>query len=81
MTIAELQQVGPDDEVALAELGRRVLNFDFCLPDDEVKYCYSCDEIRDLRLQLEQELPYDCPHCGKLVDADPADYPTSVVTS
>ena len=73
LSIKELQQVGLDEIAALTELGRRVIDFEFC-DEDTKKYCASCEELEQLQRSLEEEMPPYCPHCGKLVDAEPGDY-------
>jgi len=65
LTINELQNYGiAGDEGALAELGRRVLDMTFCY---EKEYCVHEDELESLRCDLDNEIPDDCPHCGKCI--------------
>ena len=68
LTIKELQSIGYTGNIhALAELGRRVL--DKILHDD-VGNDYFCEaefELNELKLALDNELPPECPHCGKLI--------------
>ena len=79
MSLEELQRVGPDDDSALLELGKRVVDFNFCTENGiRSRYCDSGEELYELKQDLENEMPPDCPHCGKLVDADPEDYPPPV---
>ena len=65
LTIDELQQYGRlGNEEALLELGRKVLDLDFCF--GEKRYCSNQHDLAMLEYALEsEEVPPDCPHCGK----------------
>jgi len=66
LTIVELQSFGRSgDANALIELGKRVLDIEFCFDDN--KFCSHRDELSDLQYALENEVPPDCPHCGKWI--------------
>ena len=70
MTIEDLQRFGRSgDEQSLAELGKRVLDFNFCLFGNDGQYCDHRDELHKLEIELATEPPTDCPHCGKLIEA------------
>jgi hypothetical protein len=65
LTIAELQNLGNSgDSKALEELGKKVCNIKFC---HEETYCSYEIELHDLQRTLENEMPPECPHCGKFV--------------
>lgn len=69
-TIEELQRLGRSgDHKALIELGKAVLEFDFCMTDASKKYCEHLHELKYLEQALDNEFPMDCPHCGKFYDA------------
>jgi hypothetical protein len=64
-TIEELQKEGAmGNELALTELGRRVLTFEFCMIN---KYCSHLAALAELQQALDTEIPDDCPHCGKFI--------------
>lgn len=61
-SIEDLQQRGQaGDEEAIAELGRRVMDFDFCLSD--TGYCKHKLELHELQNDLASEVPPSCPKC------------------
>lgn len=65
LTIEELQSLGQaGDESAILELGRRVLEFDFCLTEQSRIYCEHAFELQTLEEHLNAEVPPDCPRCG-----------------
>lgn len=65
MTIEELQNKGSTgDEEALKELGRRVLDFDFCLIEQSRLYCEHESELQTLEEHLNAEIPPQCPKCS-----------------
>ena len=64
LTIPELQDMNECDS-AIMELGRRVLNFDFCLNNS--KYCVHKMELEELQYALENEVPPECPNCGNWI--------------
>lgn len=62
MSIEDLQSQGlAGDEAAILELGRRVLEMDFCMSD--TVYCEHRHELRELQNQLDTEIPPQCPKC------------------
>lgn len=64
LTIDELQQYGRlGNEEALLELGRKVLEFDFCMGGKT--YCCHMDALVEIQTALEFEMPPECPHCDK----------------
>lgn len=70
LTIEELQRRGlAGDEAAILELGRRVLDFEFCFGPGEKRYCQHEHELHALQVKLDTEIPPQCPHCdGWLTD-------------
>ena len=71
-TIEELQQLGNNgDEAALLELGRKVLDVDFCLVEKHYmnrdRVCTHLNELVKLQSDLDTDIPPDCPHCGKWI--------------
>lgn len=66
LAIEDLQRMGnAGDENALIALGKKVLDFDFCLSDD--KFCDHRFELEDIKNALDTEIHPDCPHCGKWI--------------
>ena len=64
LTMEELQHYGQCGDIEiLAELGRRVLEFEFCYGDN--RYCTHRIELGELKDELQSEIPPECPHCGK----------------
>ena len=64
LTIEELQrQARIGNEQATLELGKRVMDFSFCF--GEARYCEHEYELQMLIFDLENEIPPECPHCGK----------------
>ena len=65
LTIEELQSRGIlNDEDALIELGKRVLNIKFNCNEFCCEHEY---ELAELQVALDSELPPECPHCGKFI--------------
>jgi len=63
LMLEELQRAGRSgDEAAIMELGRKVLDMDFCFGED--KYCEHRYAMAELLDHLERDLPPDCPRCG-----------------
>lgn len=63
LSVEELQRLGrAGDSSAVAELGRRALDMDFCFGDEV--YCEHRHELSDLQQALNSEPPPECPHCG-----------------
>jgi hypothetical protein len=64
---------GYGEKWAALELGFRVGKDDFCIDElgDCCPHAVERDELQEI---LDNEIPPDCPHCGKLVDASPEDY-------
>lgn len=64
LDIADLQRRGrAGDQEAIVELGRRVLDFDFCLFGTP-HYCEHQHELVELERKLDIEIPEECPSCG-----------------
>lgn len=64
--VEELQTLGAlGDTEALIELGKRVLDFDFCLGTNH--YCEHFVELDKLNKSLASELPDRCPNCDELL--------------
>lgn len=70
LDIEDLQRRGrAGDESAILELGRRVLDFEFCLANSEGRYCKHEHDLHALEVKLDIEIPPQCPHCsGWLTD-------------
>ena len=70
-TIEELQRHGlAGDKDAIMELGRRALKLDFCRgysTVDGARYCEHAIELDELKTALDNEIPPECPHCGKWI--------------
>lgn len=66
LSIKELQSIGiGGDTAALIELGKRVLSMEFCPNDEHI--CEHEHELFELKHDLDNEIPPDCPHCGKFI--------------
>lgn len=64
MSLEELQSHGlAGDQEAILELGRRVLEFDFCMSN--TSYCEHRIELKELEEQLDTEIPPSCPRCDQ----------------
>lgn len=64
LTIEELQRRGRiGDSEAILELGRRVLDFDFCLFGTN-RYCEHLHSLHELHKKLDCEIPEECPKCS-----------------
>lgn len=64
LTIEELQRRGRiGDQEAIMELGRRVLDFEFCMMGTP-HYCEHMHDLHDLQKSLDNEIPPECPKCG-----------------
>lgn len=70
LDVEDLQRRGrTGDESAILELGRRVLDIDFCLADSGKRYCRHEHDFNELLNKLDIEIPPQCPHCnGWLTD-------------
>jgi len=67
-TIEELQRFAEHGtEGALEALGRRAMTL--TVTGDEIES--PCQvELEQLRAQIEDEIPEECPHCGEYLDWD-----------
>lgn len=64
LAIEDLQRRARTGDVdALTELGRRVLDLDFCL-FGTTHYCQHEHELHELQRKLDIEIPPECPSCG-----------------
>lgn len=74
LSISELQNAARSgDDDALTELGRRALHLDI----NESGHDHLCEyrsELERLEAEVTREIPRTCPHCDRLLDAEPADY-------
>lgn len=66
LTIDELQSAGRSGSLeALQELGRKVLDMNFCYGDLHAARCDHLEDLVSLQFELDCDIPTDCPHCGK----------------
>jgi len=68
LSISDLQREGRrGNTLALAELGRRVLDLEI-FEHDDYHHCEWQRELHKLQIELGSEPPPECPHCGKFID-------------
>ena len=68
LTIKDLQRFGrAGDKKALIELGCRAVDMILPSAEDGPHHCEATDELYELQCALENDIPAECPHCGKFV--------------
>ena len=61
--VEELQRLARlGDTAALRALGVKVMDLDFCLSD--LRYCKHLQELIELKFDIENQIPPECPKCG-----------------